>query len=47
MEEKVADVYDNKQTGVHTNDTVTTPMYITTDALYMYGCRVITPDGIG
>ena len=31
-------------TDVDTNETVNTPVHITTDAVYMYGC---TPEGRG
>ena len=43
-EEETTDVYDNMLTDVNTNDTVNTPMHITTDDVYMYGC---TPEGRG
>ena len=43
-EEEPTDVYDNMLTDVHTNDTVNTPVHITTDDVYMYGC---TPEGRG
>ena len=55
-EEETIDLYDNMFTDVHTNETVTTPVHITTDAVYMYGCTpkrkgnsspIREPDGIG
>ena len=36
-EEEVTGVYNDMYADEHTNETVTTPMYITTDAVYMYG----------
>ena len=41
--EETTDVYEHMLTDVHTNDTVNTPVHITTD-VYMYGC---TPEGRG
>ena len=43
-EEGTTDVYDNMLTDVHTNDTVNTPVHITTADVYMYSC---TPKGRG
>ena len=43
-EEEITDVYDNMLTDVHTNETVNTPVHITTDDVYMYSC---TPEGRG
>ena len=33
-EEEITDVYDNMFTDVHTNESVNTPVHITTDAVY-------------
>ena len=43
-EEETTDVYDNMLTDVYTNETVNTPVHITTDDVYMDGC---TPEGRG
>ena len=43
-EEETTDVYDNMLTDVYTNETVNTPVHITTDDVYMYSC---TPEGRG
>ena len=37
-------MYDNITPDVYTNEAVNTPVHITTDAVYMYGC---TPEGRG
>ena len=43
-EEETTDVYDNIFTDMHMNNSVTTPVHVTTDTVYMYGC---TPEGRG